>query len=196
MTGPPPAAPDGAHAAAETSRQRRVTDQLLSMHSYLRDRKSRTAKAITASILVLTALGSTVAFACSDVKLTILGVTADRATWVGFLTFATFALVLVDLVLDQRGEAAAHADAARRLADLKARYRDSDGRETADRLTEHYVEVTAEIVEVPAASFNRLKSRHLRKIEVSKLLSEHKGMSVRKAKRLLKTRLEQATRAR
>jgi len=179
----------------ESGRQERLADQLLSMHSYLRDWHSRTAKAITSAILVLTALGATVAFAGGDVKLTILGETATRATWAGFLTFATFALVLVDLVLDQRGAAAAHSNAARRLSDLKARYRASENPETPARLTEHYVEVTTEIVEIPASSFNRLKSRHLRKVEISKILTEHKGIRVWRAKRLLRTRTRKATRA-
>ena len=47
---------------------------------------------------------------------------------------------------------------------------------------------------MPNALFNRLKANHLRKVEISRILSERPGASVRAAKRALNDRLrEQAT---
>ncbi len=43
---------------------------------------------------------------------------------------------------------------------------------------------------VPEARFNDLKARHLRKVEISKLLSKHPGMTARQAKKELKKELQ------
>ncbi len=182
-------------SGGEHARQRRVTDMLVSMHSDLRDTYARRATATTSAILVLTALGATAAFANGAVPLTILGLSAARATWAGFLTFGTFALVLVDLVLDHRGAESRHADAAKRLAELKARFREPYDPATAASLAQRYEEVTDEVEQIPGRSFDRLKSRHLRKVEVSRLLSQHPGLSVHGARRILRTRLAAAKRA-
>jgi hypothetical protein len=46
------------------------------------------------------------------------------------------------------------------------------------------------IPEVPDLMFNRLKAVHLRKVEISKILSEHPGLKLRQARRTLEKRLK------
>ena len=62
--------------------------------------------------------------------------------------------------------------------------------EALARLSKHYEAVMGSIPEVPDLAFNRLKAAHLRKVEISKILSDQPGLSVRKARRTLKKRLK------
>ncbi|MEJ7630729.1 MAG: hypothetical protein WKF54_14165 [Nocardioidaceae bacterium] len=125
--------------------------------------------------------------------------TAQRATWLGWLAVGTFVLTLIDLLTDPRGAARRRAEAVKAHAALKDDLRAAvaDPRPDPDRdrrLSERYFEVSALIPPVPNALFNRLKANHLRKVEISRILSERPGASVRAAKRALNDRLrEQAT---
>lgn len=179
-------------ALRELERQRRLADQLLTMHAALRDRDQRIAKLLVCTVLIASIVGVAFAFAGTSFTLTLLGVTATRSTWLGWLAIATSAMSLVDLVLDKRGAAQARADAVRALAALKAEYRTPPpaGSEepAAARMSERYAQAMETIPAIPEKSFNRLKAAHLRKVEVSKTLSEHPGMSHRRAVRLVKAR--------
>jgi hypothetical protein len=169
---------------------------MLTMQARLRDRDRRVGTLIVCTVLVASLVGVAFAFAGSDPVLTLLGVTAARPTWLGWLAIGTASLTLVELVVDRRGAAQRRADAVRVLGVLKAEYRVSPaaGEEVAEaaRLSERYAQAMEAISAVPERSFNRLKAAHLRKVEVSRLLSENPGMSHWRARRAIANRHKQS----
>lgn len=188
MSSTPPPVPPG------PAREMRLVDQAASMHAALRDRAAGASTAITVLLLCASAVGTALAFAGNDDSVRLLGVEASKATWLGALSVTVFCGTLAELVLDRRGAARRHGEAVRLLAGLKAAYRqvaaDGDWDTAAPRLSERYGQVMDAVPPVPEARFNDLKARHLRKVEISKLLSERPGLTVRQAKKELKRRVE------
>lgn len=174
----------------ETQRQRGVVDLMASAHAALRDSYRRRATTMTCTLLALSVVATAFAFAAGDTEVTLLGVTLDRSTWLGWFAVVTFTLTLADLVLDWRGSARRHEEAVRQLAGLKAEYRNlvPAGAEAAagDRLTERYQAVMDTIPEIPERRFLALKAAHLRKSELSQALSKNPGSTLRQARRALK----------
>lgn len=172
-------------AFAEFDRQRRLVDQTITMQASIRDRDQRISKLLTCSILVASIVGVAFAFAGQSSSVTILGVAADRSIWLGWLAVGAASLTLVELVIDRRGAAQSRSAAVQLLANLKADYRsrpvDLEVESFMGAITTKYVQVMDSMPPIPERLFNRLKARHLRKIEVSKLLSQNPGMSYRKA---------------
>jgi hypothetical protein len=166
------------------------------MHSLLRDRAARTTTWITVTLLGASVFSIAFAFAGDIHDVEILGVSAARSTWLGVLAILTFVGTLIDLVTDHRAVARSHESAVRLLADLKADYRQTDPSETpparAARLTSRYQSVMAQIPPIPEKAFNKLKSAHLRKVEISKILSANPGMKARAAEAALDRRLKAA----
>lgn len=179
-------------ALEELRRQRRLVDQGLTMQARLRDRDRVVGTSLLCAILVLSVIGVAFAFAGPDHAVTLAGLSAARSTWLGWLAIGTFALVLIELVVDRRGAAQRRGDAVRVLGALKAEYRvppaAGDEVATAARMSERYAQAMKTIPAIPERSFNRLKAAHLRKVEVSRLLSEHPGMSHRQARTVIARR--------
>ncbi|MFF7134363.1 hypothetical protein ACFZBZ_18640 [Streptomyces sp. NPDC008196] len=104
----------------------------------------------------------------------------------------TFAATLIDMVLDWRGIAQRHDDAVRQLASLKMEYRTAplpgEEEQERDRLSQRYQVVMDSIAPIPDNKFNSLKSLHLKKVEISKILSSNPGMTLRQARRELSRR--------
>jgi hypothetical protein len=166
-------------AETEFKRRARILDMMLSAHSLLRDRYERRATGLTLLVMGLSILATGVAFISGSSDVTILGITATVQVWVGVLTCVIFALSIVELLVEWRRRTWAHGEAARNLADLKARFghAEHDGAvahsdfdlilaydETMDAL--HALDVR-----IPEAKFNRLKARHLRKVQISRCIS-------------------------
>ncbi|MEV6983324.1 hypothetical protein AB0M95_18995 [Sphaerisporangium sp. NPDC051017] len=180
------------HALDEIKRQRRLVDQMATAHSLLRDQYRRRATASTCVLLIASVVATAFAFASGDAKVTIILITADRSILLGWFAVLTFSLTLVDLVLDWRGTARSHEDAARQLAALKAEYRTppAEGVEIQerDRLSQRYQAVMDALSAIPEKKFTQLKARHLRKVELSRILSDRPGITVRQARRELRKR--------
>ncbi|WP_433500415.1 hypothetical protein ACQP1K_09055 [Sphaerimonospora sp. CA-214678] len=195
-TGPAAEGPgtDSARSQAllEIKRQRRLVDQMATAHSLLRDQYRRRATSSTCVLLVASVVATAFAFAAGDTEVTIIMMTADRSVFLGWFAVLTFSLTLIDLVLDWRGSARSHEDAVRQLSALKAEYRTppAEGEELLERehLSQRYQTVMEALPPIPAAKFAQLKARHLKMIEVSRILSERPGISVRKARRELRKR--------
>jgi hypothetical protein len=170
--------PDGT-ARAEFERQRRLVDQMTSMHSMLRDRYRQQATTATVVVLVLSVVALAFAFAPGDETVSLFGVEAQRSTWLGWFAVAVFSLTLIELVLDRRGAAGWHDDAVRQLATLKSAYRTppkpGDERATVDAVSGTYQAVMTALPAIPERLFNRLKARHLSKVAVSRYVSDHPG---------------------
>jgi hypothetical protein len=181
-------------ALEEIRRQRRLVDQTTSMQSALRDWDRTFGTFLVCLVLIGSLIGVAFAFAGGGQTVSILGIGAQRVTWLGWLAVIIFAVTLIELVLDPRGAGRRRAQAVRALGTLKGEYRTTvaagQAQETAERLSQRYEAVMSSVPEVPEPVFNRLKAAHLRKVEISKILSEKPGLRAGQARRVLKKRLK------
>lgn len=165
---------------SETARQFRVLKQTLSMHAFLRDSYRRCAL-----VLELIILGASVVFCATrfagEGSFKAFGVTPTNGRILFDLcaTIAFFAS-LVLIRIDWKGKSALHRDAViqfTKVLSLFTRNRNEDDKdwpvEATAELHEAYWEVSSRVVEIPANAFLRLKSKHLRKIVLSRLLDDH-----------------------
>jgi hypothetical protein len=186
----------------EFDRQRRVTDQSLTQHSFLAGRLRRRQKTLTLAILLGSLLATALAFAGEDHRLDMGLADASLPTWAGVVSTVVFGLALVDLLARWASQAGRHEDAAQRLAVLKGQQRTAtlNGDIVASGgldLSAEYWDVMNSIEPVPEADFVALKARHLRKVAASMLLDSAPGAPawrVRwKVRRTGKAALDQAT---
>jgi hypothetical protein len=164
---------------AEYRRKFRVLDQMLSSHAALRERYRRRSIGLILVIMGLSIISVTLALQ-DDHQVKVLFADLETKQWLALLAGTIFFLSILELVIDWRGKAWAHADAAHRLGELKGEFRraevngvlvDTGGVD----LDAAYDQTTAAIVEIPNSLFNRLKAKHRRKIAVSKLLDDSPG---------------------
>jgi hypothetical protein len=94
---------------------------------------------------------------------------------------------LADLILDLRGKARERDSAVRALAALKAEYRSADLADPDDaaRLAARYAAVTDAVPPIPERRFLALKAAHLRKVELSKIVSATPGIRTVRARWIL-----------
>lgn len=159
---------------SEVERQYRVVDQLVSMHSMLRDRYSRLALALN-TLLVVVSFALCVMTFVGDEVLKDAGQNPPFARLVfGLVAAVILALAITEFRVDWRARSALHADAAKRLSEVKGEYRrvraDSVHVATGEtrRLSRLYETTLQDVVEVPERMFNRLKVKHVFK----RILSE------------------------
>lgn len=167
----------------ETSRQRRVVDQMLTAYSILRDRYSRIATALTLVIF----LTSTVLVTCTflpEGSLLDVGISSKALRLIlglssGLVLFASVA----ELALRWRELSQKYGDAADRLAKLKAHLRAATvgGIPTEDQYREmlqHFDTTMEGLPRIPDRQFGALKAYHLRKVKLSQMCDEAIGCPV------------------
>lgn len=160
----------------------RVLDMSLSAHSSLRDRYRRREVGLTLLILALSILATSLAFLSGERDVDIGPFTARLGVWVGSLTALIFFLALADLLLNWRKRAWAHENAARRLSELKGKFRAATITEnrvdTSIDLKTEYEQTMNAVAEIPERQFLAMKAKHHRKVAVSKLIDLHPGAPV------------------
>jgi len=168
----------------ELSRQFRVLDQTLSMHTMLRDRYARLALILDIMLLACSVTFCATTFA-RDEAFTKVGLSSQNVRYVlGIASVSAFFASLVALRVDWKGKSALHRDAVQRLTTVLALFRElhrDDGTWPQDRgaeLHQAYWRAMNHIVEVPTGAFVGLKARHLRKVKVSKMLDSMPGCPV------------------
>ncbi len=173
--------------ASEYKRRHDIVDMMLTGHSILRFSYERRAISLTLFVMGLSIIATGVAFISGESTVKVGPFTARVQVWVGVLTCVIFLLSIVDLLVEWRRRAWAHDEAARRLSDLKAQYRHArrDGdivRSDVDLVAEydHTMDALGALrVPIPDVKFNRLKARHLRKVEISKRITARPERSPR-----------------
>lgn len=163
----------------EYRRKFRVLDMMLSGHSSLCERYRRRSITLILTIMALSILAATLALKDED-SVRILFVNLESTEWLAIFSGLIFFLSISELVLDWRGRAWAHEDASRRLGKLKGEFRRAEvGAEVVKSdgvdLDLEYDHTTSAIIEIPNSSFNRLKAKHRRKVEISKRLDTSPG---------------------
>lgn len=167
----------------EYRRKFRVLDQMLTAHSALRDRYTGRSRTLTLLIVALSVAATAVAFVSGEKKVSIGIFSWHLQELAGLLTVVIFVLALVDLVVDWRGESWAHDDAAKRLGELKLRFRGATiGQEVVDTggvdLAGEYERTMNAIAPIPDRHFLALKAKHKRKIAVSQMLDTEPGAPI------------------
>ena len=170
-----------AASARETNRQYRVLQQTMSVHAALRDGYGIRAKATEIALLICAAIFCAVTFAGEGLYADLsVGARTGRLV-LGIASVLAFAASLAILVVDWKGSAARHGEAAEKWTAVLEEFR---GRRLGivSWLVEERVAPNAVYrnagrysVGIPEKTFNRLNAWHLRKVEVSKLLSKYPG---------------------
>jgi hypothetical protein len=168
----------------ELSRQFRVLDQTLSMHTTLRDRYEQRALIIDLLLLASSVVFCASAFA-SDDALSRLGPTPQEVRYlIRLFSVLAFMLSIMSLRLNWKEKFTRHRDAADKFARVVALFRKQrgpDGTWPLDgsaELDTAYWEAMRNSVPIPEAVFVRLKARHLRKVELSRMLDSNPGCPV------------------
>lgn len=167
--------------AKEIERQYRVLGQSLSMHSWLREKYSRKARAVEIILLVSSLIFCVTTFT-GDEFFAFFGVGEEAGRIIlGLTSTAAFASSLVILVIDWRGHAALHGEAVDRFHEVLQRFRErqrDDGSwpsEKRSELAAAYREVNKNTVDIPNRRFNGLKARYLRQKTINGLKDKYPG---------------------
>lgn len=167
----------------EVKRQSRVVDQMLSMHSALRDRYARRAKLLTLGILGCSVILCTVTFLPDD-ALKPLGVSASANRFlIGGFSSIIFFLSIVELCVSWGEVSRRHGEASESLAKFKQQHRAATCSGKVEpgmcaKLTEEFGRLMAELPRIPDKQFPSLKAYHLRKVRLSQMIDSHVGCPV------------------
>jgi hypothetical protein len=167
----------------EYRRKFRVLDQMLTAHSTLRDRYMGRSRTLTLLIMALSVAATAVAFVSGEKEVSLGFFSWHLQELAGLFTVVIFVLALVDLIVDWRRESWAHDDAAKRLGELKLRFRGATiAEEAVDTggidLAGEYERTMNAIVPIPDRHFLGLKAKHKRKIAVSQMLDTEPGAPI------------------
>jgi len=171
-------------SAKELGRQFRVLKQMLSIHAILRDRYSCRALFIDIILLACSVIFCATTFARDDIFRYLALTPRDVRYILGIASIFAFFASLVALRSDWKGKSACHKDAGQKLGNVLSLFREcrqEDGSWPQDRMADlhrAYWEAMNNIVEVPDRLFVTLKSRHLRKVELSKMSDLNPGCPV------------------
>ena len=168
----------------EIPRQYRVIDQTLTMYSVLRDRYARRALLLTLGVFAASVFLCAFIFTPDDI-LRLLGVSEPVARFaLALLSVLVFFLSIAELCLGWRDKSAQFGQAAEAVYRLKTTYRSvltKNTDPTVDallQLHEEYKRGMDGLPRIPDAVFLRLKAYHLRKVEISKMISVRPGHPV------------------
>lgn len=168
----------------ELNRRYKVIDMMLTMHSILRDRFLWYSLITDLCSLCISIMLCSIIFLDPNILIAI-NINQEKARIItGICSVLILMLTIISLRVDWDKKAEMHDHATKVLSQLKLDYREiinSDiqfGSQKAKELSEKYAIKMAEITEIPDNQFNRLRSLHYKKIELSKLISKHPGCPV------------------
>ena len=163
----------------ENKRQYELTDQLLSMHSSLRDKYERRAFLLNTALIAISLFLCVFAFV-DDVVLGSLGYHPPMTRLVlGLSAVIVLILSITEFRVDWRAMGAKHAEGVKHLAELKAECRKAFNESTGNdseknsTLTTQYNKTMAKLPPIPEQHFNTLKANHQFKRILSQRLSQN-----------------------
>jgi len=154
------------------------------MHTVLRDRYARRALFVELLLLACSVVFCASAFA-SDQVLTLLGRSPENVRYLlRAFSVVAFMLSVLSLRVDWKGKAASHREASEKMSraiTVFRKYRGEDrtwAPQHSQELDATYWEAMRNSVAIPERLFVKLKARHLRKVELSKMLDSNPGCPV------------------
>jgi hypothetical protein len=106
----------------EYKRRRRRIEWMLTGHSKLRDRYAWRSRGLTLTVMGLSIVALLLALSNGDQEVSVLGLHGKLQVFLAWLAALTFFVTIVDLVVDWRRRAWAHANSAKRLGELSVLY--------------------------------------------------------------------------
>ena len=168
----------------ENERQFNIIDQMLSMHSSLRDRLERRAFWLNTILIALSLFLTVFAFVGDSIFIA-LRLNPGVARFIaGLVAVVMLVCSITEFRVDWRATAGRHADAVSALTRLKAMYRRAFTDEVGGdhkqqrRLTAEYDKVMNALAPLPERWFNRLKAEHQFKRLLSQQISHHPAAPV------------------
>jgi hypothetical protein len=168
----------------ELTRQFRVLRQTLSMHTMLKDRYKKLAVTIDIILLACAVVFCATTFASDDV-FSLIGLSPENVRFIlGVTSLLAFFASLIILRVGWKGKAALHQEAEQKLTSALQLFRElrsEDNTWPQDRssdLHRAYWEAMKNTIDIPEGKFVGLKSRHLRKVQISKMLDDISGCPV------------------
>ena len=175
----------------EVRRRYRVADMMITMHSTLRDRYRRRSVALDSVIFSSSVLIAALAFGDRSLVEWLRLTTESTRLAIGTVAIVTFLASLMAWMVDWKGKADAHDRAASAYTSAKFRLAPIDastGERDMEQVLLLYEEIARSTVPVPDSAFLKLKSEHLMKIRLSRLLDRSPGASIRCLKFRLRLR--------
>ncbi len=167
--------------SSETDRQYRLVKMYVDVHSYLRDCFSRVALVCELVLLVFSVIACAFTFTGDDFYKPLGWNPTYFRYGLGAFSILSFCGSLVLLLLNPKSHANDHQEAARKWAIVLALFRKANmsgklwQRSLIDELHREYYRTGEDVVSIPSTKFNKLKSKYLLKVELSKLKSEYVG---------------------
>lgn len=168
----------------ELTRQFRVLRQTLSMHTMLKDRYKKLAGVIDIILLACAVVFCATTFT-SDNVFSLIGLSPENVRFIlGVASIFAFFASLVTLRVGWKGKVALHREAEQKLTNALQLFRElrrddeTWPQERSSDLHCAYWEAMKNIIDIPAKKFVGLKSRHLRKVQISKMLDDLPGCPV------------------
>lgn len=171
----------GRVSSTELQRQYRVLKQTLSMHTMLRDRYASLSLGLDIVLLAGSLVLCGAAFVADDLLHGVGFTESVTKAVMGGASLLVFFAALLGLRVGWKGKAETHRHAVDRLSEVlsgfrEARQGDGSWQDTcADDLSRSYWSAMSNVTWIPSKSFDALKARHLRKVEISKLMDRSPG---------------------
>lgn len=163
----------------EILRQKNTLNMMITMHSEMRDRYILKSKLADITLFSSAAILNALVFVDYDF-LQKFGLIKDYTQLlIGILSVVIFILSVISLIVSWKELSESHSKAADLLSKLlnDCRYilesETDERKKLLPKFYEQYKEVNESIIKIPSKKFNSLKSLHLKKVELSKLISLH-----------------------
>lgn len=168
----------------ELARQFRVLRQTLSMHRMMKYRYQKLAVTIDIILLACAVVFCATTFASDDV-FSLIGLSPENVRFIlGVASIFAFFASLVALRVGWKGKIALHQESEQKLTSALQLFRElrkddeTWPQEQSSDLHCAYWEAMNNIIDIPEKKFVGLKSRHLRKVQISKMLDDLPGCPV------------------
>ena len=166
---------------SEFKKQAKVIDMMITMHSILAHRHARWSKILDFGIFAFSII--LVSFTFLDpAVLSYSHIKPEVARIViGLSSILIFLMSILSLIVDWKGKAVRHSDGFQKLVELKTKWKNvlTNFEEIEKKDLREFINksslIVSQLIPIPDTCFNKLKSHHLKKIELSKMISKHPG---------------------
>jgi len=167
----------------EAERQHRVIDMMLTMHAILRDRYRRWAMFMSVVLLCSSFIIVAGIFINPTIVYKLRINTSINEFVISICSLVVFLVALIEAKVDWRGQAEKHESAFKALQKLKVSSKELlvDSNLSDEKIKGRWMLINAtlnELLPIPDKKFAKLKAAHLKKVEISKLISQHPGCGV------------------
>jgi len=168
----------------ELNRQFRVLNQTLSIHCFLRDRYLKYSFILDIIVLLCSVILCATIFAKNELYVFLGLETGNSQNLLGIFSVIIFFVSLLHFLVKWKEKSEKHKDAIKKLSKTLSLFRELQKEdktwdsEDRHKLNTQYWQSMRNIVEIPEKLFLKMKAKHIRKVEVSKLSDNYKGCPI------------------